>query len=222
MNDIRIETKFLINNSSRQRYIDIIKSLPFRIKKKYELRKINNIYLDTFNNHSLLNHLDGLNKRYKCRIRWYGNFENFSKPKLEFKIKKNQIITKKNFELPNSSLKNFFSKKSNLIDLIINFSKKNNFINFSKNLKISRIVCYERDYYESSDYGIRFTIDRNMQYKNWKKDTITIDSSRKILQKNFNIIEVKHSYESKSLLPIIIKNFKLRPQSYSKFVDYRY
>ena len=222
MNDNRIETKFLINCFARQRYVNIIKSLPFRIKEKYKSRIVNNIYLDTLSNHSLLNHLDGLNKRYKCRIRWYGNFENLANPKLEFKFKKNQIITKKKFNLKIINKDNFFSNSLNLFDLIENFSGENKFVNFSKNLKISRIISYQRDYYESSNYNIRFTIDRNLKYKNWKKDIIKLDTSRKIIQKNFNIIEVKYNYDSKFLLPTIIKSFKLRPQSYSKFVDYRY
>ena len=76
MNDKRIETKFLVNKFSTKKYINIIKSLPFNIKEKYNSRQINNIYLDTIHNQSLTDHLDGINKRFKCRIRWYGNNQN--------------------------------------------------------------------------------------------------------------------------------------------------
>lgn len=222
MNDKRIETKFLINTFETEKYIKIIKSLPFRIKRKYETRQVNNLYLDTFRNQSLSNHLDGLNKRYKCRIRWYGNFEEFLNPKLEFKIKINQAITKKKFNLPITNNKSFFSSKDNLFKSLKDFAKNNQFVSFAKIFKITRIISYERDYYESLIHNIRFTVDKKIQYKTWKKNKVKIDSSRKILQRNFNIIEVKYDYKLKFLLPIIIQSLNLRPQSYSKFVDYRY
>ena len=97
MNESRIEKKFLIEPSSKKKYIQIIKSLPFMIKRKYNSRQVNNIYLDTQVNQSLVDHLDGINKRYKCRIRWYGNFYDFNSPVLEFKMKINQVTEKKKF-----------------------------------------------------------------------------------------------------------------------------
>ena len=52
MNDRRIEKKFLIEKSSQEKYIHIIKSLPIKIKKKYISRQVNNIYFDTQTNQS--------------------------------------------------------------------------------------------------------------------------------------------------------------------------
>ena len=95
MNDIRLELKYLISLHQTGKILKILKTLPFNLEEKYQSRLVNNIYFDTYNNHSLMEHLDGIKNRYKIRIRWYGNFLNFVKPILEFKVKYNKLTTKK-------------------------------------------------------------------------------------------------------------------------------
>ena len=222
MNDQRIETKFLFNKYDKEKLIKILKSLPLKIKKKYDSRQVNNIYLDSQRNNSLLDHLDGLEQRYKIRVRWYGKFEEFVEPKLEFKIKFNLITKKKKINLFKELNKNYLFDKKYFIDFLQECLKKNQIANFSKNLKISRIIVYNRDYYESEIHKIRFTIDSNLKYKKWTKSNFKNDISRKIMQKEFNILEAKYDKKLKYILPSIIKALKIRNQSFSKFVDYRY
>jgi hypothetical protein len=63
------------------------------LKSKSKNTKTQNNFFLTFNE----NHLNGLNKRYKCRVRWYGDFYDFNSPILEFKEKVNQVTEKKRF-----------------------------------------------------------------------------------------------------------------------------
>jgi|TARA_B110000881_G_C18520445_1_gene487317 hypothetical protein len=222
MNDRRIEKKFLIEKSSQEKYIQIIKSLPIKIKKKYSSRQVNNIYLDTQTNQSFADHLDGTNKRYKCRIRWYGGFYDFNSPILEFKIKTNQVTEKKKFYLFNDKKKKFDTNKESFLNFLSEQMRKNKIVNFIKNHKVSRIIVYKRDYYESLSKNIRFTVDKDLEYKLWVNNKIKNDSSRNFVHKNFNIIEAKYDFELKHLLPSLVSAFKLKSQSYSKFIDYRY
>ena len=48
------------------------------------------------------------------------------------------------------------------------------------------------------------------------------DSSRNFMHQNFNIIEAKYDFKLQSILPDIVNAFKLKSQSYSKFIDYVY
>ena len=100
--------------------------------------------------------------------------------------------------------------------------KRNNIVNFSNNLKISRIIVYNRDYYESEVQKIRFTIDSNLKYKLWQNNSFKNDVPRIMTQKEFSILEVKYDSNLKSILPIVTNALKIRNQSFSKFVDYRY
>jgi hypothetical protein len=222
MNDNRIETKFLINSWSEKKFQQIIKCLPFNIVEKYSQRQVNNIYLDTFKKDNLLDHLDGINKRYKCRIRWYGKFNSFYNPYLEFKIKHNKIIKKKKLKLIFPKNKKFPKSKNELYKIITNSLKKVSFVNFVDNYEIARIITYKRQYLESKSHKIRFTIDKQIKYKTWKVSSVIARFEDKILNKEFKIIEVKHGVDQKNLIPVIIKNFQLKPESYSKFVSYRY
>ena len=88
MNDKRLELKYLFDIHLTNKLIKILKTLPYDLKEKFNSRNVNNIYFDTQNNDCLKEHLDGIKDRYKIRIRWYGEFERFFKPILEFKIKK--------------------------------------------------------------------------------------------------------------------------------------
>ena len=222
MNESRIEKKFLIEPSSKKKYIQIIKSLPFMIKRKYNSRQVNNIYLDTQVNQSLVDHLDGINKRYKCRIRWYGNFYDFNSPVLEFKMKINQVTEKKKIFLNNKPRNKFDTNKEYFLNFLIKQLEEKKIVNFIKNHKISRIIIYKRDYYESLNRNIRFTIDKDLEYKLWINNKIKNDTSRNFMHKNFNIIEAKYDFKLKYILPFLISAFKLKSQSYSKFVDYRF
>ena len=134
MNDKRVELKYLVNIFDTNKIIRNLKSLPLNFKEKYKTRLVNNIYFDTQQNHSLQEHLNGIKNRYKIRIRWYGDFENFLKPVLEFKIKKNKITIKKKINLtdPNKNILN--SKKEILMFLKKNLIR-NNIVNFSSNFK---------------------------------------------------------------------------------------
>ena len=149
MNESRIEKKFLIEPSSKKKYIQIIKSLPFMIKRKYNSRQVNNIYLDTQVNQSLVDHLDGINKRYKCRIRWYGNFYDFNSPVLEFKMKISiQIYIPSSYPYFRTfwSLKNI---KTNLKN------KKHTFEKYFKNL----ILIHNNSYFKNWTNTITFEKD---------------------------------------------------------------
>jgi len=115
------------------------------------------------------------------------------------------------------------SNKQELHKLLKETLKINKIVNFSNYLKVSRIISYKRNYYESSNEKIRFTIDQNLKYKFFNScNDILIDNSRIFTQKNFNILELKCDYVKKNLIPFIEKKIFIKNQSFSKFVDYRY
>ena len=223
MNDNRLELKYLFDIHYTNKLIKILKTLPYDLKEKFKPRNVNNIYFDTQNNNCLKEHLDGIKNRYKIRIRWYGEFKNFLKPILEFKIKKNKTTVKKKIQMDADNKTNYLSNKKNLLIFLRETLKKNKIINFSNNFQISRIISYHRSYYESLNEKIRFTIDQNLTYKFFNSNGFIIkENTRKFYQKNFNILELKCDYTKKDLVPLIEKDIFIKNQSFSKFIDYRY
>ena len=89
--DFRNEKK-LIFYQSESYLLNLFKFL--QLKEIYEKRKINSIYLDTFDLNDFNDTVDGEKQRSKLRLRWYGQtFNSVIKPILENKIK----INNKNF-----------------------------------------------------------------------------------------------------------------------------
>lgn len=222
MNDTRLELKYLISLHQTNKVLRILKTLPFSLKEKYQPRLVNNIYFDTYKNHSLMEHLDGIKNRYKIRIRWYGDFLNFFNPTIEFKIKNNKLTTKKKFLMKNFSSEILASKKK-LISFLKTELINNKIINFSQNFKVARIISYKRKYLEAKKNKIRFTLDENLSYKFYSKDNlILLDNLRKFKQRPFNILELKCEESQKQFIPLVEKNLQLKSQSFSKFIDFRY
>ncbi|WP_440931081.1 VTC domain-containing protein [Candidatus Pelagibacter sp.] len=222
MNDTRLELKYLISLHQTNKILKILNTLPFSLKEKYQPRLVNNIYFDTYKNHSLMEHLDGIKNRYKIRIRWYGDFFSFFNPTIEFKIKNNKLTTKKKFLMKNFSSEILASKKK-LISFLKTELINNKIINFSQNFKVARIISYKRKYFEAKKNKIRFTLDENLTYKFYSKDNlILLDNLRKFKQRPFNILELKCEESQKQFIPLVEKNLQLKSQSFSKFIDFRY
>lgn len=91
-NKYRYERKFLIEKNKLSSFLRSIISKGFF--EIYNERKINNIYLDNFLSDSVHENIEGLSKRNKYRIRWYGEKFDLSQKTLEIKIK-NEFLNKK-------------------------------------------------------------------------------------------------------------------------------
>ena len=90
---MRIERKFVFDNEIQSENIFQNISKNFVIKKIFETRQINSIYLDTKNLDYLYDNLSGIKNRIKSRVRFYS--DNNTQIIYEEKIKKNEIGFKK-------------------------------------------------------------------------------------------------------------------------------
>ena len=89
---MRFERKFIIPYNKKNLLDYFLKIHPLNIKKLYDNRVINNIYLDDLNFKFFKDNIDGISDRIKIRIRWYGEtFGEIKNSKLEFKIKQNTL-----------------------------------------------------------------------------------------------------------------------------------
>jgi len=90
----------------------IIKNHPAMFFETFYQRQVNNIYLDSVCLENYDNHVSGVCRRFKIRIRWYGKLIGFiKKPELEIKIKNDKEGKKLSFPLKPFVLdKNFSSK----------------------------------------------------------------------------------------------------------------
>ena len=108
--DARYEKKFPVFDFDIQDVKSIIKLHPAMFSEIFYKRKINNIYFDSINFKNYHEHLSGISKRLKIRVRWYGKtFGIVKDPVLEIKIKNNELGKKSRFALKSFRLDKSFS-----------------------------------------------------------------------------------------------------------------
>ncbi len=96
----RYERKFLIKAVSPAEVELLIKLHPVFFREIYHARYVNNIYFDTYALESYFEALDGVERRTKTRIRWYGDLFGFiESPSLELKHKHGAIGWKEIFAM---------------------------------------------------------------------------------------------------------------------------
>lgn len=212
-NQIRIERKWSTNLNNDQIKLALMNS-KFYFKEHYPKRKINSIYFDDDKHTRIFENLSGINKRIKIRVRWYGDYNNIIKPKLEVKIKEN-FNTKKIVKKLNIKDKLYF-KDINSIRLLqkkcldyYNFNYSN--VNFFP----SHSTHYKRDYLISNDKTIRATIDYELFSYNLFNQSIN-----KIRRSYFynRVLEFKYDYKNEQKVKDLLDVWNLRLSKNSKFV----
>lgn len=159
----RYERKYTIEKNQLYKLITELYNNKFY--SLYDSRRINNIYFDTHDFNAVTENIEGLSRRVKKRVRWYGpSFEN-SKKNLEIKIK-NEFLNRKekyklgDFKIPDYSSISGFDK---LLRQKLN-DYKCIYENELTSLKPTLFNSYDRCYYFNSFSNIRLTIDENLSY----------------------------------------------------------
>src|SRR3989344_5988633 len=103
--DGRYERKFAILNFTIHQVELLIKLNPKMFSEIFYKRKVNNIYLHSFERSDYEDNVVGNPERSKTRIRWYGKlFELTKNPVLEIKIKRGNVGRKISFPLKSFKL----------------------------------------------------------------------------------------------------------------------
>lgn len=213
----RYERKFFIEELTREEVESIIKLHPAIFREIYQERTVNNIYFDSFNLQHYFDNINGVDRRLKVRIRWYGDLFGFvENPALELKIKHNLHVSKLLY-----SLKSFILDDNFSIDIIRKALKETSLPDSLKlhlaELDFSLLNSYNRKYFLSSDRKYRLTTDSDMKvykllpYKNNFLDN-TIDSTNIILELKYNMLQDK-------FVDIITNYFPFRITRNSKYVE---
>ncbi len=160
----RYERKFIIQYNFLTPFLSDV--LSSRFTKSYSDRKVNNIYLDDYNFSSLNHNFDGLSKREKYRIRWYGDSFKLSKKTLEIKTKNEFLNTKDFFEVKPLQLKHMDKINHFYLNFKKELFKKNDMskLLFLQNKRPTLFNSYKRMYFENNIKGVRLTIDKDLVF----------------------------------------------------------
>lgn len=211
-NKYRFERKYIIQAEFLDAFL--FELLSHGYSEIFELRQINNIYLDDYDYTNVWDNVEGISNRTKCRIRWYGEQFAESKKTIEFKIKSNDVNRKEAIRLSKSQLNSFEAIDTYWDDVQSEMMKSREPQFYSNQLFALRptlLNSYSRRYFINTDESVRITVDRDLfyysplTYTEAKDNSIIIEikyDSDQILTNNLfgKLALIKHSKYIKGIL----------------------
>ncbi len=211
--DYRYERK-MSTSLDRQECISLVKKHPAIFSEIYYERYVNSIYFDSLDKKCYFDALDGVSKKVKFRIRWYGDlFGDVRKPILELKIREGQLIKKMLVPVKRFSIsQNDFSISSNILT-------KSNIPEWLRLHVMFKepvlLVRFLRKYFLSGDGLYRITIDSDVQY--YPMGLLSNVLLCKIYDFN-TILELKYNTEDDEKAEKVTNFFPFRIIKNSKYI----
>ena len=163
LESFRFERKFHIDSLDLHQVEIMLKEHSFMFSEVYYERMVNNIYFDTVDFQHYFENINGVSRRLKVRIRWYGNlFGIIHHPTLELKLKHNHHVGKLLYPLKSFTLDEDFSiNKARLLFQESNLTRHS--LEYLKTLEFSLLNSYRRKYFLSANKKYRVTLDTNLR-----------------------------------------------------------
>jgi hypothetical protein len=212
----RYERKFVPTTISRRQIESSLRLHPASFREIYHPRCVNNIYFDTPSLGNYRDNVDGLSRKLKVRIRWYGDpIGEVNRPKLEIKERVGQLGTKHAARLRGFSVQSGMTAN----DVISRLRETDELAEFSAYLSTVRPVLlnhYTRRYWMSRDGCFRVTLDWGIRFyrmlgRRYDFSYATHDSGKVIL-------ELKYQREMDPDAERVSRYFPCRLNKSSKYV----
>jgi SPX domain protein involved in polyphosphate accumulation len=171
-NEYRNEIKYFLYGTNRKALFIQYKLSSLLLSKSYPDRWVNNIYFDNINLDLFNQSIEGISKRSKVRLRWYGDFHSLKDPVLEIKSKSGHKNIKSSFVIKDKLIydKNF----SKLYNILINSkSLSDKFRYLLRELRPVLANRYFRTYHSSENKKYRVTTDNFLNFTNLITGSLT-------------------------------------------------
>lgn len=202
---MRYEIKYRIELLGLASIEAVILMHPASFSISFPDRQVNNIYLDTPNLHCFYQNIEGVPRRQKMRLRWYGKMDYpQNNSVLEIKNKNAELGWKDSFKISNRSI----DTKEELLSAIA-----------EQPVRLDTLTpvlhnSYYRKYYISSDGLFRLTIDSEQSFKLPFSNMDALDLSRYPI-----IVELKYEAEYAERARDIMDYLPFRQTKNSKYTN---
>ena len=214
--ELRYELKMVHNGLHMFDLRRWVRSHSGAFSTAYPPRRVNNIYFDTADYDTLIDHLSGVSERRKLRFRWYGTSPEHISGHLEIKQKINRLGSK----LRQTIDQPIELSRSNWAQIMAELRNHTKGI-FNELLHVSHPVLinyYDRDYYITADGKIRLTLDYNHKsYDQRFSHSPNLIFTQPMLARA--VIEFKADVRNSAELADVIAEFPLRVTQHSKYLE---
>lgn len=202
----RYERKFRLENIPRHLVLQIVRHHPAGFRPAYPDRWVNNLYLDDLDLTALHDNFAGIADRQKVRLRWYGEaFPPGEYPaQLEWKIRSNQLGTKRVVDVPGASFDALISLRRQ-IHAVWPAGDAYAFTLFNR---------YRRSYFAAAGGRIRLTIDWDLSFS---EPAAAFQTKHTHISLPGGILELKYIPEEEAYASWIMQALPFRVNKHSKY-----
>ncbi|HOB97222.1 MAG TPA: VTC domain-containing protein [Verrucomicrobiota bacterium] len=160
----RFERKFLPSGLSVAETIALVRRHPALFREPYPERVVNNVYFDTPDLRHFHDHVGGTARRFKVRIRWYGDFGGaIAQPRLEFKLRRGTVSGKEGYPFPPFELNGHFPRG------VLEAAWHGDALPEQARLRLHGVQAvlgnrYRRRYFCTADGAVRLTVDWGLEF----------------------------------------------------------
>lgn len=214
----RIENKFVFPEKNEWRLLQWIRSSALGLAPTFPKRRINSIYLDSWDFANYAANMEGDPTRGKPRIRWYGEGIP-DQLYLEIKLRKAQTGYKKRALFPHALLGNKVvggglsdaRGPDGWVRALRNIPEMDDFLrSYLSSLTPNVEIRYEREYYECLNGKIRLTIDTDLRYRRY-------GTKQNFIRDHLAVCEIKTPIGENSLRLFMQSGFPFRISRNSKY-----
>ena len=212
----RYERKFVVEHRDAHEVALWVRQNPAMFRPAYPLRWVNNIYFESPGFQYYFDNKDGLEKRKKIRVRWYGPlFGRVERPMLEFKIKAGLVGRKESYRLPALVM----GKATGLEALASALPAAELPLLVQRELAFvvpTLLNRYHRQYYVSADGAHRLTLDAGLEFYRCLSPTHAFVERRSAPR--LIVLELKYPESAAGGAESITNAFPVRLTRMSKYV----
>ncbi len=213
----RFERKFFVPNLSIPTVESLVKCHPAFFSEIYPPRGVNNLYFDSIDLTNYNDNIEGLARRQKVRIRWYGNlFGNIEEPVLQLKVKNGLLGEKQSYPLLAFAMNHQFNE-AQIWDAIEHSQISDTLKQLLKSCRPILLNHYKRKYFQSADKHYRLTIDAQLQFYRINYNNRAFQPQ--IRNQYGTIVEIKYDQEWDHEIDKITHFFPFRVTKSSKYVQ---
>jgi hypothetical protein len=211
----RYERKFVPPGLSRQDLLALVRRHPAAFQQAFPERVVNNVYFDTPGLDFYFEHLNGVSRRLKVRIRWYGACTGrIEQPVLEFKRKRGLVSCKDTCPLPALDLDGDLSAElRGLLETPGAAETAGVHLGLLQPALANR---YHRCYFRSALTGIRLTVDWGLEF--YSMDGNHQPLGRPVAGQSAVVIELKYGVAQAEQAVELANAFPFRAVRCSKYV----
>lgn len=214
---LRSEKKFVPDGRPLPEVLGLVRRHPALFRQAFPPRIVNNLYLDSPELRDYRDHVGGMARRAKTRVRWYGPVTGpVSKPTLERKIKLGSVGGKIAYPLPALAFDNGANPRRLVEEALSRIELPELVRQSLRCVQPVLINRYLRHYFESADRTCRLTVDSELEF--YSAD-IALTAQRPLAPREPRIvIELKYDPDRYEPAAAIANALPFRLRRCSKYV----